>query len=44
MQYFVDNPQEAEQMGKNGRKAVEQKYNWSMEEKKLLTLYKNILQ
>jgi glycosyltransferase involved in cell wall biosynthesis len=44
MQYLVDNPQEAEQMGKNGRKAVEQKYNWSIEEKKLLTLYKDLLQ
>jgi glycosyltransferase involved in cell wall biosynthesis len=44
MQYLFDNPQKAEQMGKNGRKAVEQKYNWSMEEKKLLTLYKNLLQ
>jgi hypothetical protein len=31
-------------MGKNGRKAVEQKYNWSMDEKKLLTLYKDLLQ
>jgi glycosyltransferase involved in cell wall biosynthesis len=44
IQYLIDNPQEAEQMGKNGRKAVEQKYNWSMEEKKLLTLYKDLLQ
>jgi glycosyltransferase involved in cell wall biosynthesis len=44
IQYLIDNPQKAEQMGKNARKAVEQKYNWSMEEKKLLTLYKNILQ
>ena len=43
IQYLMDNPQKAEQMGKNGRKAVEQKYNWSMEEKKLLTLYKNLL-
>ena len=44
IQYLVDNPQKAEQMGKNGRKAVEQKYNWSIEEKKLLTLYKHLLQ
>jgi len=44
MQYLIDNPKEAEQMGKNGRKTVEQKYNWSMEEKKLLTLYKDLLQ
>jgi glycosyltransferase involved in cell wall biosynthesis len=44
IQYLVDNPQKAEQMGKNGRKAVEQKYNWLIEEKKLLTLYKDLLQ
>jgi glycosyltransferase involved in cell wall biosynthesis len=44
IQYLVDNPQKAEQMGKNGRKVVEQKYNWSREEKKLLTLYRNLLQ
>jgi glycosyltransferase involved in cell wall biosynthesis len=43
IQYLVDNPKKAEQMGKNGRKAVEQKYNWSIEEKKLLTLYKDLL-
>jgi glycosyltransferase involved in cell wall biosynthesis len=44
IQYLIDNPKEAEQMGKNGRKAVEQKYNWSIEEKKLLKLYKDLLQ
>ena len=44
IQYLIDNPQKAEQMGKNGSKAVEQKYNWSIEEKKLLTLYKDLLQ
>jgi glycosyltransferase involved in cell wall biosynthesis len=43
IQYLIDNPKKAEQMGKNGRKAVEQKYNWSIEEKKLLTLYKDLL-
>ena len=44
MQYLIDNPQEAEQMGNNGLKAIELKYNWKIEEKKLLTLYKNFLQ
>ena len=39
IQYLIDNPAEAEQMGKNGRQAVEQKYNWSIEEQKLLDLY-----
>ncbi|MBD3726996.1 MAG: glycosyltransferase family 1 protein, partial [Moraxella osloensis] len=39
IQYLIDNPVEAEQMGKNGRQAVEQKYNWTIEEQKLLDLY-----
>jgi glycosyltransferase involved in cell wall biosynthesis len=43
IQYLMDNPHKAEQMGKNGRKAVEQKYNWLIEEKKLLALYKDLL-
>jgi len=30
-------------MGENGKKAVENKYNWKIEEKKLLNLYKGIL-
>lgn len=34
---------EAEQMGKNGRRAVEERYNWGIEEKKLLGLYKDLL-
>ena len=32
-----------ESMGKNGRKAVEQKFNWSTQEAKLLELYKDLL-
>ena len=39
IQTLIDHPAEAEQMGKNGRQAVEQKYNWSIEEQKLLDLY-----
>jgi glycosyltransferase involved in cell wall biosynthesis len=41
--YLVSNPEEAQRMGKNGRTAVETKYNWTMEEKKLLAFYDNIL-
>jgi len=41
--YIIDNPKEAQKMGKNGKKAVENKYNWKIEEKKLLNLYKGIL-
>lgn len=43
IQYLIDHPLEAEKMGKNGRKAVEKKYNWSIEEQKLLKLYKALL-
>jgi glycosyltransferase involved in cell wall biosynthesis len=41
--YLALNPKEAERLGKNGRKAVLEKYNWSNEEKKLLTFYESIL-
>jgi len=37
--WIVEHPVEAEVMGKNGRKAVEERYNWENEEKKLLELY-----
>jgi len=42
IQFIVAHPAEAEQMGKNGRRAVEERYNWGMEEKKLLGLYEEI--
>ena len=37
-----DNPSLAEQMGRNGRKAVEQEFNWASQEKKLLELYSDL--
>ena len=40
--YLVTHPLEAEQMGRNGRKAVLEIYNWPMEEVKLLSLYKSL--
>ena len=42
--YLVENPREAQRMGENGRKAVEARYNWESEEKKLLRFYDKILQ
>jgi glycosyltransferase involved in cell wall biosynthesis len=42
--YLVQNPNEARQMGENGRRAVLESYNWAAEEKKLLKLYDEILQ
>lgn len=29
--FIVEHPVEAEQMGKNGRRAVEERYNWEKE-------------
>jgi glycosyltransferase involved in cell wall biosynthesis len=43
IQYLVDHPDEAEKMGKNGWLAVEEKYNWAIEEQKLLKIYKGLL-
>jgi len=42
IKYLIDNPDIAIQMGKNGRKMVEEKYNWEFEEKKLIELYKSL--
>ena len=42
IQYLIDNPAQAERMGGNGRKAVESKFNWPVEEEKLLDLYKGL--
>jgi glycosyltransferase involved in cell wall biosynthesis len=40
---LVTHPDKAQEMGKNGRKAIEIKYNWDIEEQKLLKLYQNLL-
>lgn len=40
--YLVTHPAEAEQMGRNGQKAVQEKYNWCIEEQKLLQFYKSL--
>lgn len=40
--FIMQNDALAEQMGKNGRDAVMKKYNWSVEEKKLVELYNKI--
>lgn len=43
IQWLFDHPEEAETIGLNGRKAVEEKYNWESESKKLLSLYEEVL-
>lgn len=40
--YLRRNPDEAAQMGQNGRRAVEQEFNWATQEKKLLELYASL--
>ena len=41
-QKLVDNPQLGQQMGLAGYKTVREKYNWKIEEKKLLDLYRSL--
>jgi glycosyltransferase involved in cell wall biosynthesis len=43
IEQLINNSALAEQMGKNGRAAVEQKFNWNIEEKKLILFYSSIL-
>lgn len=43
IEYIINNPIIAEQMGQNGKKAVIEKYNWAMEEKKLFEVYKELI-
>lgn len=40
--YIFLNPELARTMGKNGRQAVLQQYNWGIEERKLLSLYATV--
>lgn len=41
--YLVSNPAEAQRLGANGRKAVNERYNWDIEEKKLFAFYERTL-
>ncbi len=43
MQWILDHPAEARQMGIRGRAAVESLYNWEAESEKLLSLYSRLL-
>ncbi|WP_281980544.1 glycosyltransferase family 4 protein [Tenacibaculum mesophilum] len=40
--YIINNPEEAERMGRNGKQAVLEKYNWNIEKEKLISVYKEI--
>lgn len=41
--YLIAHPEEAEQMGRNGQKAVLDRYNWGIEEQKLLNFYESLI-
>lgn len=40
---LMENPDRARRMGENGQRAVHARYNWGVEEKKLLALYERLL-
>lgn len=41
--YLITHPDHARQMGRNGRLAVIEKYNWNMESRKLLDFYDDLV-
>ncbi|MDP3960831.1 MAG: glycosyltransferase family 4 protein [Pseudorhodobacter sp.] len=43
MQWVLGHPEEAAAMGRRGRAAVEDRYNWEAESKKLVALYRRLL-
>lgn len=43
VQYIFDHPDNARIMGENGRRKVENEYNWEIESTKLFSLYKELL-
>lgn len=40
--YLVTHPAEAERIGRNGQRAVQERYNWNIEEQKLFSLYDSL--
>jgi len=42
IEFFFNNPDKIEEMGNNGIKAVNDTYNWLVEEKKLIELYERL--
>jgi glycosyltransferase involved in cell wall biosynthesis len=42
VEFILNNPLIAEQMGRNGRNAIKEKFNWSAEAQKLIKVYTNI--
>ena len=42
LNFLASNPEKARSMGENGIRLVKEKYNWNMEEKKLIDCYENL--
>lgn len=42
--FLLSSPREASRLGMNGRKAIEQRYNWELESQKFVAAYERILQ
>ncbi|WNB92696.1 glycosyltransferase family 4 protein [Bacillus sp. NEB1478] len=42
IQTILDNPEKSAEMGKNGRRAIEEKYNWEKESERLIELYERL--
>lgn len=42
-EFIRDNPDEAAKMSENGRRLILEKYNWQIEEQKLLSLYEQLI-
>ncbi len=40
---LVSNPARAKEMGENGKRAVSQKYNWGIEESRLISFYQELI-
>ncbi|MBK8458515.1 MAG: glycosyltransferase family 4 protein [Phyllobacteriaceae bacterium] len=43
MKWILDNPEQAEEMGRRGRAAIEERFNWRSELAKLIDLYEKIM-
>ena len=43
MDYLIAHRDEAEEMGRNGQRAVLEKYNWEKESEKLREIYETVL-
>ncbi len=41
--YIITHSKEAKKMGENGKRAVREQYNWSIEEKKLFQIYEELM-